>query len=207
MLFLEGAPEPLGNIADKGFAIGVGNFLTGEIEVASNYANDWQQLYNEKNWAFVDPVIRMGLQGSDIQPWQLGPDHSEFTTAANDFGLQSGWVASSFIGGSRCIAGLSATNTSNATHAKEILGLVRKYHLQQLVNKARSLSAGQLDLVNLFAMGLRTKEVAATFGVSIDAIKQRKLTIQRHIGVTNFLVVVNVCTRVDVENHLINHGH
>ncbi|MEX0302871.1 MAG: autoinducer binding domain-containing protein, partial [Leisingera sp.] len=89
-------------------AIGLGNFRTGQVQALTNYASDWQALYQENGWIQQDPVVAAGLRSTGLMHWShaVSPK-SQFTEAASDFGLRSGFVIASDVGGNRCIAGIS----------------------------------------------------------------------------------------------------
>ena len=70
---------------------------------------------------------------------------------------------------------------------------VQRSHTDHLLQRTETLSDTQVDLVALFANGFRAKQVADYFQISEEAVKQRKVIIQKHLGVNNFLVVVNLC--------------
>jgi len=193
-------------IGNKGFAIGTGRFDTGEIDVRTTYKTDWINLYNSNGWLTSDPVVRKGTSFTGFGTWTLDGASREFATAAEDFGLRQGAVISSSIGGHRCIAGLPLDGPADEKIRRILLQHTRRIHLETLMENARQLSDSQQELVNLFAFGLRAKQVAAEMGITTEAVKQRKLTIQKTLGVDNFLVAVNICSRMDALRHLINHG-
>ncbi len=195
--------EDLGNLAACGMAVGVGDFQSGNIDLFSNYPEEWQSLYFSKGLMKQDPIVHAGLTQLGCNAWPaLNQRNQVFMGAAHDHGLRDGIVVSNLIGGSRCIAGIATSSEANATERQTALAALRGLHLDYLTERATSLSTSQKELVYMFANGLRGKEIAALYGVSEQAIKQRKLHIQKHIGVNNFLVVVNVCARAGITFHL-----
>lgn len=211
MLLSNTIPDDLANLAISGgavgFAAGARSFLEGSADVMTNYEESWQDLYFKRGWLTHDPVIHSGTTQVGARRWKLENASTEFGTAANDFGLKQGIVASSKIGGSLCIAGLSMKACATDIELDRAFKSVRRLHIQRLIAKSRDLSESQQQLVSLFSMGLRAKEVASELSISEDAIKQRKLTIQTSLGVDNFLVVINICARADEQDHLINIAH
>jgi DNA-binding CsgD family transcriptional regulator len=203
MHFERSAPATLAEIATNGLAIGIGNLQPDDVSVQTNYNPDWTNLYNTKGWIAQDPAVSLGLTRTGIQEWSLAPHQGEFQKAAFDHGLSQGIVVSSNIGGSRCIAGMSLRANPNDSERRAALMATQRHHLQHLTERGRKLSQPQKDLVFLFSMGLRSKEVAAEFGISEDAVKQRKLTILKQLGANNFLVAVNIISRIDCEDHLL----
>jgi LuxR family transcriptional regulator len=203
MIFNHSAPVGLTDIATKGLAIGTGNFHTQEVEVSTSYDPEWTTLYNSNGWILLDPVVKFGMSRIGVHEWAMDPKTNDFTEAAHDFGLTKGIAISSNIGGNRCIVGMCLDSSPNATTISAARHATQRHHLAHITNKARSLSQQQKDLVFMFSMGMRSKEVAVEFGISEDAVKQRKLTILKHIGANNFLVAVNVCSRLDHEDHLL----
>ncbi|MFY0623877.1 MAG: autoinducer binding domain-containing protein [Pelagimonas sp.] len=204
MIFNHSAPAELTEIATKGLAIGTGNFHTQEVEVSTSYDTEWTNLYNSNGWIAIDPAVKLGMSCLGTHEWALDPRTNDFAKTAHDFGLSQGIAISSNIGGNRCIVGMCLDSPPSASTISAAKHATQRHHLAHLTAKARSLSQQQKDLVFLFSMGLRSKEVAAEFGISEDAVKQRKLTILKHIGANNFLVAVNVCSRLDCEDHLLS---
>ncbi|MCG7520868.1 autoinducer binding domain-containing protein [Ruegeria sp. Ofav3-42] len=198
-------PDKLLDVASRGMAIGAGDFLGGNLDVFSSYAPEWQAEYFSNNWMAVDPVISTGIRNTGLLDWpELNPRKNSFTGAAHDFGLTQGVVVSQDIGGNRCIAGIACDEPLSDAKRKMIEREVRTLHLDSLALRAEQFSDAQKDLIYLFANGYRGKNVAEIFEVSEDAIKQRKLHIQRHLGVNSFMVVVNICARAGITFHPIS---
>lgn len=193
------------SIASNGLAIGLGDFRTGNIDIQSTYDPRWQQEYHANDWLQIDPVVTHGVQQLGTYAWPTIPAcDSEFGQAAHDFGITRGWIVSQCIGGNQCIAGLSIQKPLTVTAIKQAEHLVREMHLDYLTQKAHSLSDSQKDLVYLFANGYRAKNAAEVFGISEEAVKQRKVIIQKHLGVNSFMVVVNICARAGLNFHPIS---
>lgn len=194
MRIVDTSSNMLGEIASDGFAIGLGHFPTGDVTVHTNYHPDWQQLYFNKGWIQSDPVVITGLRSTGICDW-VDPSKTQSVVmqAAADHGMRRGVTVATEIGGNRCIVGLAHFKILSDAARAAAQATVRDIHLKHLTGLAQSLSEGQKELVALFAAGLRAKQVADYFSISEEAIKQRKATIQRYLGVNNFLVVVNLC--------------
>lgn len=205
MDFTSRIPDELANIADTGAAIGVGNFLTGQVSVSCNYRPDWQELYQSKGWVSKDPVVMAGLQGSDITRWPLISETlSPVLMAAHDFGIRSGIIISDDVSGSKCIAGLSSGRLPSKATRQQAQFLVREMHLDHLANKALNLTVKQKELVYLFATGKRSAEVGFIMGISISTINQYKTTITGSLGLNSFIAAINICARAGLTYHPIN---
>lgn len=194
MNFVDGASDILSDIAANGFAAGMGNFLSGDIEVHTNYRNDWQALYQKHRMVERDPVVLIGIRHSGVTDWPQPADtDNEVIRRAADFGIRNGITVANSIGGNRLIVGLSADRPLSKSARDAAFETIQETHISQLIIRAEALSEAQKDLVALFANGFRAKQVAEFFEVSEEAIKQRKGVIQNKIGVTSFLTVVNIC--------------
>ncbi|MBD8894023.1 autoinducer binding domain-containing protein [Roseibium litorale] len=189
------------NIGDCGLAIGIGLFSSSEPGLFTNYPLQWQEQYFELDGLSCDPVLVTGMRYPGWNSWDNRAPNDAFSEAAYAHGLTGGIVFSQNIGGNRMIAGLSLRKQLSETSKNRAISLLREYHYQDLALKAHSLSKPQKELVFLFANGLRAKQVAAHFGTSEAAIKQRKLAIQKSIGVSSFLVVINICSYAGLTIH------
>lgn len=205
MKFFSTAPGELCDMARNGMAIGIGHFSTGDIDVFTNYTQEWQNAYNTNGWITKDPVVATGLHRTGCYDWPaMEPDSNAFTAAAFDSGLRTGIVISQEIAGNRCIAGLCNDTPLSDAARNSAARAVRELHLDYLASRAVTLSQAQKDLVYLFANGFRAKQAADLFEISEDAIKQRKLSIQKHFGVNSFMVVINICARAGLTFHPIS---
>ena len=194
MHFVDNASELLADVADQGFAVGLGDFSSKDVDVHTNYRSDWRNLYFDQGWITQDPVVMTGMRTLGFSEW---PDPAKsqnivIRTAA-DHGIAGGVTISNRVGGHSCIVGLSLNKPLTKAARSKISKTIQRNHIHHLIARTEILSTNQVDLVALFANGLRAKQVAELFEVSEEAIKQRKSTIQNQLGVNNFLVVVNLC--------------
>ncbi|MBL1435655.1 MAG: autoinducer binding domain-containing protein [Rhodobacteraceae bacterium] len=205
MLFDMDVPDVILDIADTGAAIGVGNFLSGEVDVHCSYRADWQSLYQQKGWIAEDPVVMMGLSQTGAMHWpELNQNASPVMRAAADFGINKGIIISTEIAGSRCIAGLSTSSALSGIAKKQAQHAVREMHLNQLTLKAEKLTARQREIVYFFASGHSSRNVAAIMGISNSTINQYKKTITNNIGVRTWIAAINICARTGMTYHLTN---
>ena len=70
-----------------------------------------------------------------------------------------------------------------------------------LTSKAQLLHGQHVDIIYLAAKGLRAKEISARLDISEETVKQRKTSIQRQIGVNNFVAAVNICAIAGLTLH------
>lgn len=198
-------PAIISDIATTGLAIGVGDFASGNVDIISTYRQDWQEAYFSNDWMAADPVVETGLRQVGVSPWpSIGATNSRVMKAAADFGIHSGLVLATEIAGSRCVAGLSTPGNVSLAAREEAIRALREMHLRNLTARAEGLSNSQKDLVYLFANGYLGKQVSEIMQISIDTVKQRKLAIQRQLGVNSFMAVVNVCACAGLTIHPIN---
>jgi|GEM_PF-3915342 len=198
-------PETISDIATTGLAIGIGDFKSGKVDIASTYRSDWQETYFANDWMMRDPVVTTGLTKLGVTEWpSLDQSESHVLKAASDYGIRSGLVLATEIAGNRCVAGLSTSQTVSEVARKGAIRALREMHLENLMARAQSLTLTQKDLVFLFANGHLAKEVAEIMQISVDTVKQRKSFIQRHIGVNSFMAVVNVCACAGLTIHPTN---
>jgi DNA-binding CsgD family transcriptional regulator len=205
VLQIQSTNQTIGDIAANGFAIGYGNFACGDITAQSSYPEEWQGLYLENNWLFDDPVVRTGLTTPGLSSWSRQDfDDPAFRDAASDFNLTTGTVISHEVDGHRCILGIAHTGQLTEAAEDAAQNALRELHHTHLRNRALQLSTTQRELVYLFANGHKAKRVAAHFGVSEDAIKQRKQIIQRVVGVNSFISAVSICATAGLTIHPIS---
>lgn len=205
MQLLKHTPHDLHNISDHGFAIGVGSFRTGQIDLACTYRPDWQEEYFKNGWMKIDPVVKQGALQRGLSEW---PDQSRQPSpvldAARDFGLTGGLVLSNEIAGNICIGGISTPRQLSETTKIHALAKLREMHYAALAANAMLLSPEHKNLVYLFANGYRAKQVAHILDIAEDTIKQRKTAIRKAIGVENFLSAVNICSYAGITIHPTN---
>lgn len=191
-------------IADEGFAIGIGNFTGGNFELLTTYSEQWQDDYFKLGGVNKDPVVRIGLKRSGLHNWSNSKPNNEFLIAAREHNLCNGLAYSSTISGNRLIAGVSRRKTFSLSERLAIQDDLKEYHLDCLCEKVARLNPLQRSLIQLTAQGWRAKEIAFFFDVSQDAIKQRKSTIQKQIGLNNFTCVTALAARAGFAFHPIN---
>lgn len=205
MLQIQSTNQTIGDISANGFAIGYGNFACGDISAQSNYPDEWQSLYLDNNWLFDDPVVRIGLTTPGLSSWSRPDfDNPALREAASDFDLATGTVISHEVDGHRCILGIAHTGQLTEVAEDAAQNALREQHHAHLRNRALQLSTTQRELIYLFANGHKAKMVAAHFGVSEDAIKQRKQIIQRVVGVNSFISAVSICAAAGLTIHPIS---
>lgn len=192
MLQLSNDLQTIGNVASNGFAVGIGNFSTGQIVAESTYRDDWQQLYNARRWFLIDPTIKGAIAAPGVSHWEPAAN-SPVLSAAQDHGCGAGLSISHQIAGSWIIAGLATETDPSPAAIQAAREELEALHWKTLAARVAGLTPEQRDLVQMFAAGDRAKNVAAALCISEDAIKQRKQTIQRALGVNSFLTVVHLC--------------
>ena len=195
--------ETLIGLEDFSCALGVGDFASGNVAFLSTYPGDFQELYFKENWATKDPVIRNCANRNTEFHW-ITPSaaNDQVMTTAADFGLSTGMSVSSVIGGNSCIMSLASDRRLKPSAKAHVRKELSKLHAKHLAKNAHKLSKTQIDLVTMFAHGMRAKEVADIYGISEEGIKLRKLRIQKTMGVTNFMTVVHLCALEGVTHSL-----
>ncbi|KXF92236.1 MULTISPECIES: helix-turn-helix transcriptional regulator [Phaeobacter] len=202
MHFFSDVPDLLFDVAPQGFALGVGSFKTGEIDVHTSYSEQWQELYHNRGWLAQDPAVTSGLRGPGVHQWDATSiTEPDFKDACFGYGLRSGSSITDTVAGSLCLVGLTTQKDLTDAASQAACRAVRQAHMGYLTSKARLLHAQHIDVVYLAAKGLRAKEISAKLDISEETVKQRKTTVQRQIGVNNFVAAVNICAIAGLTLH------
>jgi len=191
-------------IADHGYAIGIGSFVGDDFDLVTTYSSDWQQEYFQLGGLAKDPVVQFGLRRAGLHTWDNSSPTNDFLKAAHDHNLCQGVAFSNAISGSKLIAGVSRREGFSLSERMAIQTSLREHHLNHLCKKTNQLNPLQKTLIQLCAQGFRGKEIAHYFEISEEAVKQRKSTIQKLIGVNNFTCVTALAARVGFAFHPIN---
>lgn len=202
MQFFSDVPADLADIAPHGFALGIGSFRSGQIDVHTNYSSEWQDLYHDRGWLSHDPAVISGLQGPGVHRWNAKTiQDADFKDACFSYGLKSGTSITDTIAGSSCLVGLTTNKGLTEAAVEAASRAVREAHMGYLAQKAQLLLPQHVDVVYLAAKGYRAKEISAKLDISEETVKQRKTAIQGKIGVNNFLAAVNICAIAGLTLH------
>lgn len=186
----------------QGYAIGAGNFATGRICYESTYPFALQDAYVANDWLSRDPVV----QNCSPRPFEFtwGVDQSPdnpVMAAASDVGLSHGVSCSSVIAGSAMILSLADFRPLSSITRRALRERVRKMHMDRLCSLAEGLTRAQRETVQMFAMGMRGKQVAHEFGVSEQAIVDRKQRVLNRLEINSFATAIHVCAIAGVTVH------
>ncbi len=125
--------EQVQSLSPSGFGIAFHFRLTSPDFLFQTYPKDWIDIYSEKGYIMLDPVVRWGFTETGSIRWSdidLPDDHKILEESAR-YGLKYGVALTVESGGTRSGGGL-ARNDREYTDAEitELTGYVRELHDQ-----------------------------------------------------------------------------
>lgn len=151
-----------------------------------NHASGWQEIYENRNYQRIDPVVQHGIKSSQPLVWGDGASHSsddtlrEFWAGAREFGLRHGWAQSTVTpGGPLGIMTFARdseaiTNRELAENALRLSWLVQATHwcVNHLVSKRMQperdvhLSDRERSVLRWTAEGKTSREISDILGIA-----------------------------------------
>jgi len=101
--------ESVENLAQSGFAIAFHIRLTSPDFLFQTYPKNWIDMYSEKGYVMVDPIVRWGFTETGSIRWsKLGDlDDQNILEQSLDYGMAYGVAIATETGGSRSVAGFA----------------------------------------------------------------------------------------------------
>lgn len=101
--------ESIENLAPSGFAIAFHIRLTSPDFLFQTYPKDWINLYSERGYVMVDPIVRWGFTETGSIRWSLlgAMDDQKILEQSLAFGMAYGVAIAIETDGSRSVAGFA----------------------------------------------------------------------------------------------------
>lgn len=174
----------LHSMTTSGFALVVNKNPLGVEYFDSTYADEWQVLYKQKHYVWVDPIVLNAmLYGNSDKRWSdiKAPDVRGVWKTAKLYGLVYGAT----------FARTRALNKSLLSLAREDREFTDTEMFQlsnwfdqflQEVDQGLNLSEKEIDVVKLLARDMNIEEVSEALDISQSAIKWRLKQAREKVG-------------------------
>lgn len=186
-----------------------------ETFAVSNYPHQWQELYIEKDFFRVDPVVTMAKHGPPIFTWsaqesrRLGRrEVSHFFAAADRFGIRSGLSISAPAGFRDRIVFTLATGRPDAHVGRAIDPVTaaiavafvharfgRSSHDASLGSGPR-LSPREAECLRWFAEGMSMPDIAEMVGIAYRSVRSYLDEATQKLGAANSRQAVSIAIRL-----------
>lgn len=168
----------------------------GEEPACANttFPDVWHHTYFKNQFYRIDPVFAFAAQAGRrsgvklLTPTEMNSDLFE---EAELYRADSNVVCVSFFGGNRMILG-AVNHELDDRATPDCLSVAQRQHRLELTRNLELLTEPQADLLELAEEGLKDKEIAAEFGISLSAVAQRKKVICDKVGVSNFTATLQL---------------
>ncbi len=154
----------------------------------SNFPQEWQRKYLEKNFSRFDPVITNAKRAPCMYNWVACPPHSgdmtgdvlEFYENASEFGIKSGFSVAIPTGfGHHAILTLASdhmkTSTINPTHTQLAIiataMIYKSFSSNEALSKEIDLTPREATCLRWIAEGKSTQDVADLLGISYRSVR------------------------------------
>lgn len=190
---------------DTGFDFFAYLYLRGpESFAVSNYPKEWQDLYIEREFILVDPVVTKAKHGPAIFAWSAGEtrrsgrrDVLKFFAEAERFGIRSGISISIPVGFKERMVFTLASSRPSVEPADDIDPVtaavaVAFIHLQLGDAKGDSslatgirLSPREAECLRWFAEGMSMPDIALTLGIAYRSVRSYLDEATQKLGASN----------------------
>jgi len=154
----------------------------------STFPVEWVGKYFANGFDKIDPVFHFAVAAGNrskstlLNATQMA---SDLFDEARIYNADSNVVATSYLGGSKMVFG--GVNSDLDTRVlPDVQKTCDAAHREILMGRFDTLTDAQIDVLEMVDEGHGDKEIAAEFGVTINAIAQRKAAICNNIGCDRF---------------------
>ena len=186
MASLQGMKDRIDRIADAGFYLALRVGFSFPEEELNALPTNWVEFYTANGLVVHDPALKWvyGNNGATRICDIALPDPQQILGRAKVFGLQHGAVVSVVLPSDRGRRsyGLFYRNAAPFSDAdlSALHGMVRDLHVGNTGEP--SLTAAEVEALQMQASGLRLKQIAGDLGISESAVKARLNNAKRKLG-------------------------
>lgn len=161
-------------LGESGFILAFNMTFRGPEYLHSEYPEDWQKIYEDRNYFFVDPVLVWSVTKSGNKRWSeiRLPDIRNVMKEAEKYGLNYGAAFSRKFMNKRSFMTISRSDREFTD--EELAHLGEKFdHLVSYVIGQCGLTTKELDALRGLRDGLSYKQIAVELDISVPTVKSR----------------------------------
>lgn len=161
-------------LGESGFILAFNMTFRGPEYLHSEYPKEWQKIYEERNYFFVDPVLVWCVTKSGNKRWSEVklPDIRGVMKEARKCGLIYGAAFSRKLLNKRSF--LTISRPDREFTDEELIHLGDKFdHLVSYVVGQCGLTSKELDALRGLRDGLSYKQIAVELDISVPTVKSR----------------------------------
>ena len=167
--------DALHDMAPTGFIMGFNLTFQGPEHLCNTYPAEWQDIYQERNYFFSDPMARWTIEKEGWTRWSSIKKTAldmPFMHAAKQFGLNYGVAISRKTNLKRSF--LTLSHPTEAFSDAQIIQVVTKFNTwTDLVLNRASMTTGELEVLEGLRDGLGQRAIAEKLGIAEATVTQR----------------------------------
>lgn len=174
-----------------------------KVVMFSNYPDEWQKRYSEKNYIEIDPTVTHGIHSLEPLVWPNDnlSSSEEFWEEARSFGLSVGWAQASRdiygVGGGLCVA--RSADPISEEELREISpkltwltqvahqGMSKCLTSKLMPETETKLTAREISVLRWTADGKTAGEISEILGISERTVNYHINNAVEKLGTTNKL--------------------
>lgn len=158
----------------SGFVLAFNVTFRGPEHLHSTYPKDWQTIYQNRNYFFLDPINFWTFTNSGQKRWSeiKIPDMRGILPEASKFGLSYGAIFSRKRQDKKSLLSVARADRELTDTEIEVIGAKFDSWVDMVVG-GPSLTDGELEVLRYLKDGLGQAEIADCLGLSESAVKQR----------------------------------
>jgi LuxR family transcriptional activator of conjugal transfer of Ti plasmids len=189
-------------------------FLAGpESFAVSNYPEEWQQLYVERQYLRVDPVVTTAKHGPAVFSWSAPPSGGrkevrQFYVDAAQFGIASGLSISVPVGFKNRMVFTLATGreipvdsdtidpVTGAVAVAFVHSRLGKGDNDAAISRGIRLSPREAECLRWYAEGMPMADIAETLGIAARSVRSYLEVATTKLAATNTRQAATIATRL-----------
>ena len=181
-LNIEDLTNELGEMAPKGYFVGLHIRFAAPLMTFQTYPQAWTDHYTQHAYALRDPLIAWGISRTGATRWSDIdiPDPFDIMAEARKFGLVYGVSISCGPMTSRTVAGIArADREFTDEEIAELSGIILRLHTE--TEPPDNLTGAEIEALKVVGSGERYAAGAARLGISESALKARLTSARRKL--------------------------
>lgn len=161
-------------LGKSGFIMAFNMTFRGPEYFQSEYSEEWQKIYEDRNYFFVDPILVWSVTKSGNKRWSdiKLPDIRGVLKEARKYDLNYGAAFSRKVNNKRSFFTISRPDREFTDEEIQHLG-ERFDYLVEIVTGQSGLTDKELDALRGLRDGLSYKQVSALLDISVPTVKSR----------------------------------
>ena len=170
-------------LGESGFIMAFNMTFRGPEYFQSEYPQEWQKIYEERNYFFVDPILIWAVTKNGNKRWSeiKLPDIRGVMKEAEKFDLNYGVAFSRKVNSKRSFFTIARADREFTDEEIKHLG-DRFDNLVEIVTGQSDLTDKELDALRGLRDGLSYKQIAVLLEISVPTVKSRAERAKSKLG-------------------------